>query len=72
MSRYYFNENPQVVVWREKYEELQKENEELRREAIMAKENVDFFFRRVKKYSQRIKDFDSLPWWKKMFFKFDV
>lgn len=70
MSRYYFNENPQVVVWREKYEELQKENEELRREAIMAKESADFFFRRVKEYSQRIKDFDSLPWWKKICYNF--
>lgn len=70
MSRYYFNENPQVVVWREKYEELRRENEELRREAIMAKERADFFLRRVKEYSQRIKDFDSLPWWKKMCYNF--
>ena len=70
MSRCNFIENPQVVVWREKCEELKEEYEELRISYMSVKEYADFLSRRVRDYKQELETFNSLPWWKKMFHKF--
>ena len=36
------------------------------------KENEGFLRRRRDRLESMMRDFDALPWWKKMFFKFDV
>ena len=59
MTRYYFNENPQVTALKEAHK---KEIKGLK-DAILI---VD------KTYRKRMLYFNSLPWYKKMFFKFNV
>lgn len=59
MTRYYFNENPQVVALEEAHEKKIKKL----KEAIRL---VD------KTYRKKMLDFNKLPWYKKMFFKFEI
>ena len=59
MTKYYFNENPQVTALKE----LREKNLEVMKKAILLVE---------KTYRKRMSDFNKLPWYKKMFFKFDV
>lgn len=90
MSRYFFNENPQVTLWRQKCEELKEnvkvltglQNERVNRLKKMLTTSEDNY-RFAKSYNERIvkelnkkseemEKFNALPWWEKMFFKFDV
>ena len=57
MSKYYFNENPQVTALKE----LREKDLEYMKEAILLLE---------KTYRKRMSDFNKLPWYKKMFYKF--
>ena len=59
MSKYYFNENPQVTALKE----LREKDWNVMKEAILLLE---------KTYRKRMSDFNKLPWYKKMFFKFEV
>ena len=59
MTRYYFNENPQVTALKE----LREKDWDVMKKAILLLE---------KTYRKRMSDFNKLPWYKKMFFKFDV
>lgn len=59
MSRYYFNENPQVTTLKE----LREKDLDVMKKAILLVE---------KTYRKRMSDFNKLPWYKKMFFKFNV
>ena len=59
MTRYYFNENPQVTALKE----LREKDLDVMKKAILLVE---------KTYRKRMSDFNKLPWYKKMFFKFDV
>ena len=59
MTRYYYNENPQVVALKEAHK---KEIKDLK-DAIRL---VD------KTYRKKMLDFNKLPWYKKMFFKFEI
>ncbi len=59
MTRYYFNENPQVTYWRE----LREKNLEYSKKAILL---ID------KSYRKKLSEFNKLPWYKKMFYKFEV
>lgn len=59
MSRYYFNENPQVTALKE----LREKDLDVMKKAILLVE---------KTYRKRMSDFNKLPWYKKMFYKFDV
>lgn len=59
MSRYYFNENPQVTALKE----LRKKDLEHMKEAILLVDNT---------YRKRMSDFNKLPWWRKMFYKFEI
>lgn len=65
----YYNENPQVTLWREK--------------AFKTKELFDKYRDFAEKYNKSIvnalndltdeaRRFNSLPWYKKMFFKFKI
>jgi hypothetical protein len=59
MTRYYFNENPQVTALKEAHE---KEIKNLKKAILI----VD------KAYRKELEEFNLLPWWKKCFFKFDI
>jgi hypothetical protein len=59
MTRYCFNENPQVTALKE----LREKDLDVMKKAILLIE---------KTYRKRMSDFNKLPWYKKMFFKFDV
>jgi hypothetical protein len=59
MTRYCFNENPQVTALKE----LREKDLDVMKKAILL---ID------KTYRKRMSDFNKLPWYKKMFFKFDV
>lgn len=74
MSRYEFNEHPQVTAWRIKCEKLQEEIKELKEAYEFYKENADFYRVRLKEeekyYEKKLEDFNRLPWWEKMFYRF--
>lgn len=59
MTRYYFNENPQVTVLKE----LREKDWDVIKKAILLLE---------KTYRKRMSDFNKLPWYKKMFYKFEL
>lgn len=59
MSKYYFNENPQVTALKE----LREKDWDVMKEAILLLE---------KTYRKRMSDFNKLPWYKKMFYKFEI
>jgi hypothetical protein len=59
MTKYYFNENPQVTALKE----LREKDLDVMKKAILLIE---------KTYRKRMSDFNKLPWYKKMFFKFKV
>ena len=59
MTRYCFNENPQVTALKE----LREKDLDVMKKVILLIE---------KTYRKRMSDFNKLPWYKKMFFKFDV
>lgn len=72
MTRYYFNENPQVALWRKKCEKLQEELDcaidQLETMAcckVYAEERLDASKDKIMKFNQ-------LPWYKKMFYKFKI
>lgn len=58
MTRYY-NENPQVTALKE----LREKDLDVMKKAILLVE---------KTYRKRMSDFNKLPWYKKMFYKFEV
>ena len=59
MSKYYFNENPQVTALKE----LREKDWDVMKKAILLLEET---------YRKRMSDFNKLPWYKKMFYKFEV
>ena len=59
MSKYYFNENPQVTALKE----LREKDWDVMKEAILLLE---------KTYRKRMSDFNKLPWYKKLFYKFEI
>ena len=75
MTRYY-NENPQVTFWRERYEHLKEEHFKLLDDYESVSDSIDY----TKYQSDLIKGrteeafrlFNSLPWWRKMFYKFNI
>ena len=72
MSKYYFNENPQATQWREKYEKLQEELDC----AIDQLETLAcckvYTEERLEAVKDKIMKFNRLPWYKKMFYKFEI
>jgi len=72
MSKYYFNENPQVTQWMEKYEKLQEELDcTIDQLETMACCKV-YTEERLESVKDKIKRFNALPWYKKMFYKFEL
>ena len=72
MTKRYYNENPQVSHWRDKYEKLQEELDC----AIDQLETLAcckvYTEERLEAVKDKIMKFNRLPWYKKMFFKFEV
>lgn len=71
MTRYY-NENPQVKHWMEKCAILQQELDILYEErgSLVFWKNE---YRNLGTYMEgKFKQFNSLPWYKKMFYKFEI
>lgn len=69
MARYYFNENPQVTFWREKafnvmrlFGEYKETTERYNESIVNALNNM----------TDEVRIFNSLPWYKKMFYKFQI
>lgn len=65
MIRYYFNENPQVVIWQDQA----FKNQQL---MIAYKNSRDQEKRINQILIDRMNEFNSLPWYKKLFYKFKV
>ena len=65
MARYYHNENPQVTWLMEKVEKLTKDYEFLKGYNRILVEDHD-------ELMLKISEFNSLPWYKKLFYKFNV
>ena len=58
-TRYYFNENPQVTALKE----LREKDLDVMKKALLLVE---------KTYRKRMSDFNKLPWYKKIFYKFEL
>ena len=69
MSRYYFNENPQVEMWKEKAFKTKELFDAYREGAELWNEKI---VEALNELTDEVRRFNELPWWKKMFFKFDV
>lgn len=72
MSRYYFNENPQTRYWMGKCAILQQELD-IANETINQKKEIDLYFIEMHQLiKDKMRDFNALPWYKKMFYKFKI
>ena len=76
MSKFVYEENPQVTFLKEKCEKLEEENKKLKELCEWLREKSAEDFRRKKEarrfYEERIEEFNRFPWWKKMFYRFYV
>lgn len=83
----YYNENPQVTLWREKFEKLKVETEQLKDEnaslmleAVQYRNQLEEIILKQKKEEEDTRQraarfvelFNAIPWYKKMFYKFKV
>ena len=75
MTRYY-NENPQVTLWREKYEQQLEDYYKLMCEFEDVSDSIDYVKHEVEQTTARAKEafqnFNSLPWFRKMFYRFNI
>ena len=85
MERYY-NENPQVTYWRNKYEKVVSDWDNMVDDYNSMVDKIekyecdfDDFIEGRKRlwgilddYRNKIESFNTLPWYKKMFYKFDT
>lgn len=69
MTRYYHNENPQVELWKEKAIGTQKEFDKYREFAVLYNEII---VNALNELTDKATYFNSLPWYKKMFYKFKI
>lgn len=72
----YYNENPLVTYWRLKYEEAKKENERLN-ETIenqfkWAAKRIEIEWNKTDELKMKIRHFNSLPWWIRIFKKVKI
>ena len=70
MTRYYHNENPQVRHWMGKCAKLEQEIDILHEQLNTSEFCLDFWSKEAEELKYRVKEFNSLPWYKKIFFKF--
>lgn len=65
--KYFHNENPQVTLWKEKAFKVKQLFDEYR---AVAENYNGKIFESLNDLTEEIKRFNSLPWYKKMFYKF--
>lgn len=72
MGKFVIEENPQVAHWKAEA----KKNDEL---LEFYRTNYEYELRqnwrlaaRLERMKKEMEDFNALPWWKKMFFRFDL
>lgn len=65
----YYNENPQVTLWREKAFKVKNMFDHYR---LMAEEYNESIVNKLDSITDEVRKFNELPWYKKMFYKFDV
>lgn len=68
----YYNENPQVTVYREGIEKAVRTIRELKKEVYEQSVLTHDWEIKFHKLRREVIQFDSLPWYKKMFFKFKL
>lgn len=68
MVRYY-NENPQVTLWREKTFKIKTLFDQYRHTAEMYNKRI---VDALNDLTDEARDFNALPWWRKIFYKFNV
>ena len=82
----YYNENPHVPYWKESYEEVVSNWDSMVDKYnsmvdILEKYELDFedfiegrkkLWEKLDNYRNTLKTFNSLPWYKKMFYKFKL
>jgi hypothetical protein len=61
-----------VELYKEKLEFFSKRMKDRERMVDSLREDKDQCRRIKERLEREMKDFNALPWWKKMFFKFDV
>ena len=69
MTRYYFNENPQTEIWKEKAFKTKSLFYQYKQVAEKYNESI---VNTLNDLTDEVRQFNSLPWYKKMFFKFEV
>ena len=69
MTRYYFNENPQVMLWKAKAFKVKSLFDQYRRTAEKYNESI---VNALNDLTDELRQFNSLPWYKKMFYKFKL
>lgn len=72
MTRYYFNESPQVTYWKEKHAKLLIDYSKLLEKFEDIADATDYVNFQIDKTNKEMKQFNSLPWYKKLFYKFKV
>lgn len=69
MSRYYFNENPQVEMWKEKAFKTKELFDAYREGVELWNEKI---VEALNELTDEVRRFNELPWWKRMFYRFDI
>lgn len=72
MTRYYYNENPQVRHWMEKCAILQQEIDITREELEDIEKRYERRSNNFFKLTKQLIAFNNAPWYRKMFFKFKI
>lgn len=72
MTRYYHNENPQVELWMEQARRNQELMLEYKGSCDFQNGVINNLAKELTNLRLETKDFNSLPWYKKMFYKFEV
>ena len=69
MTRYYFNENPQDEMWKEKAFKTKRLFDQYKQ---LAKKYNESIVNALNDLTDEVRQFNSLPWYKKMFYKFKI
>lgn len=72
MTRYYHNENPQVQLWMEQARRNQELALSYKQSRDYHKDMTNHLLKELMKLEAEEEKFNKLPWYKKLFYKFDI
>lgn len=72
MGRYYFNENPHETMCRERVAKIEEELKQAMTNLDFTRDYNEVIVRELNRKNEEMEHFNALPWWKRMFFKFDL